>query len=262
MSQDGPAFYFKPLKALLETYRPVIDAHRWKEPRPKGVVIDAAILFIDMAGFSSLVLKYAKAPHAAAFLVYHYLSLIENWCIPGDEIQRTYVDKVIGDEVMLVIPGQRIPAIESALRLSRAPTMGPAMYASRIGLHWGPVWLGDAGLPAERNRHEALEVITVVGHTVNVAARLLGNARRGEIAVLAESLGEQPPTLQGVPIPSSFVPEHDDFNGMKGVRESTEVVHGVRLQQTATVPGHEHFPAPEKVVEDYLAAAGDPPGVA
>jgi adenylate cyclase len=64
-----------------------------------------------------------------------------------------------------------------------------------IGLHLGEVAMGAIGPPRHRTT-------TLVGDTVNVAARLCSRARAGEVlfsCTVAEALGERPPNTGAMP---------------------------------------------------------------
>ena len=64
-----------------------------------------------------------------------------------------------------------------------------------IGLHLGEVAMGAIGPPRHRTT-------TLVGDTVNVAARLCSRARSGEVlfsCTVAEALGERPPNSGSMP---------------------------------------------------------------
>ncbi|MCK7615829.1 adenylate/guanylate cyclase domain-containing protein [Roseibium sediminicola] len=132
-----------------------------------------AVLFTDIAGFTS-VSEGLSASETAAF-VNHHLSLL------GAEITREggTIDKYIGDSVMafwgapdrLANPAE--PAARAALAMARAihadnqkrTAQGKAPVRIRIGLHMGPLVVGDIGAPERVN-------YTVIGDTVNVASRL------------------------------------------------------------------------------------------
>ncbi|GAB4512596.1 MAG: hypothetical protein Tsb0019_09390 [Roseibium sp.] len=134
---------------------------------------EVAVLFTDIAGFTS-VSEGMSAKETAAF-VNHHLSLL------GAEIARQggTIDKYIGDSVMAFwgapehLDNPAVPAVRAALGMARAihednaarVVCGKAPVRIRIGIHVGPLVVGDIGAPERVN-------YTVIGDTVNVASRL------------------------------------------------------------------------------------------
>jgi adenylate cyclase len=134
---------------------------------------EVAVLFTDIAGYTSLS-EGMSAAETAAF-VNHHLSLI------GAEIakQNGTIDKYIGDAVMAFwgapetldnpaeAAAQAAVGIASAIRKDNVERVerGEKPVRIRIGLHIGPLVVGDIGAPERVN-------YTVIGDTVNIAARL------------------------------------------------------------------------------------------
>lgn len=134
---------------------------------------EVAVLFTDIAGFTSAS-EGMSATETAAF-VNHHLSLL------GAEITREggTIDKYIGDSVMAfwgapeTLDNPAEPAARAAIAMARAiradnaerVARGEAPVRIRIGLHMGPLVVGDIGAPERVN-------YTVIGDTVNVASRL------------------------------------------------------------------------------------------
>ncbi|MES0810751.1 adenylate/guanylate cyclase domain-containing protein [Roseibium sp. SCPC15] len=134
---------------------------------------DVAVLFTDIAGFTSAS-EGMSATETAAF-VNHHLSLL------GTEITRQdgTIDKYIGDSVMAFwgAPDRLENPAEHAARAALG--MAAAIHADnqerkshgkqpvriRIGIHLGPLVVGDIGAPGRVN-------YTVIGDTVNAASRL------------------------------------------------------------------------------------------
>ncbi|MCV0424099.1 MAG: adenylate/guanylate cyclase domain-containing protein, partial [Roseibium sp.] len=134
---------------------------------------EVAVLFTDIAGFTSAS-EGMSASQTAAF-VNHHLSLL------GAEIRKNggTIDKYIGDSVMafwgapdhLDNPAEH--AARAALGMARAirednchrRNEGKPPIRIRIGLHLGPLVVGDIGAPERVN-------YTVIGDTVNAASRL------------------------------------------------------------------------------------------
>nr|WP_155140948.1 adenylate/guanylate cyclase domain-containing protein [Roseibium sp. RKSG952] len=134
---------------------------------------EVAVLFTDIAGFTSLS-EGMSASETAAF-VNHHLSLL------GTHIrkERGTIDKYIGDSIMAfwgapeMLDNPAEHAAQAALGMARAihednlkrAKDGKAPVRIRIGIHLGPLVVGDIGAPERVN-------YTVIGDTVNVASRL------------------------------------------------------------------------------------------
>ncbi len=134
---------------------------------------EVAVLFTDIAGFTSAS-EGMSATETAAF-VNHHLSLL------GAEITREggTIDKYVGDSVMAFwgaperLDNPAEPAARAALAMAAAiradnvqrKSRGEPPVRIRIGLHMGPLVVGDIGAPERVN-------YTVIGDTVNAASRL------------------------------------------------------------------------------------------
>jgi adenylate cyclase len=135
---------------------------------------DAAILFVDLSGFTGLS-ELLGAQRTRDFLK-QFHSIIEDEALG----YNGYVESFMGDGAMLVfgLPAPRTDdaqrAIDAALSLGRALKAWIAGLAlpeanalgMRIGVHYGAVVLSRLG--AETHQH-----ITATGDIVNVASRLL-----------------------------------------------------------------------------------------
>lgn len=134
---------------------------------------ELAVLFTDIAGFTSA--SEGMSASETAEFVNHHLSLL------GEEITRQdgTIDKYIGDSVMAFwgaperLDNPAEPAARAALGMvgairkdneSRA-MRGEKPVRVRIGLHLGPLVVGDIGASERVN-------YTVIGDTVNAASRL------------------------------------------------------------------------------------------
>jgi class 3 adenylate cyclase len=132
-----------------------------------------AIMFTDIASFTSMC-ETMSAGEVAAFINQH-LSLVSA-CV---EQAGGTIDKFIGDAVMAFwgAPGRVENPAASACRAAvaiqhalaadnkRRAAEGLAPVRIRIGIHMGPVVVGDIGAPNRIN-------YTIVGDTVNAAQRL------------------------------------------------------------------------------------------
>ena len=132
-----------------------------------------AIMFTDIASFTSMC-ETMSAGEVAAFINQH-LSLVST-CV---EQAGGTIDKFIGDAVMAFwgAPGRVENPAASACRAAvaiqhalaadnkRRAAEGLAPVRIRIGIHMGPVVVGDIGAPNRIN-------YTIVGDAVNAAQRL------------------------------------------------------------------------------------------
>jgi len=131
------------------------------------------IMFTDIRGFSTLA-EHSPAAEIAQMLNQHFEMLTRRI-----EAEGGTVDKFIGDSVMAFwgapepIPDHGARALAAAQAIQQAVredsdkrrAAGQPVVAVRIGLHTGPVVVGNIG-PRSRVNY------TVVGDTVNTAARL------------------------------------------------------------------------------------------
>ncbi|MEE8544489.1 MAG: adenylate/guanylate cyclase domain-containing protein [Alphaproteobacteria bacterium] len=134
---------------------------------------ELTVMFTDIAGFTSLS-EGRPAEQVAAFLNEHFALIAAEV-----EAEGGTVDKFIGDSVMAFWGAPEAQA-DHALRACRAVRAIAAAQAAanqrrrargeppvglRIGLHSGPVTVGNIGAPGRMN-------YTIVGDTVNVGQRL------------------------------------------------------------------------------------------
>jgi adenylate cyclase len=172
---------------------------------PGGITTETGVLFADLRGFTSLTER--SDPQEVSALLRRFYACAEDVLFP-----EAIIDKLIGDEVMaLYLPmygGLDEPAalmFEQAQGLLRRIGYGTAdgpFAEVGIGLDLGEAFVGNVG---ERSLFD----FTAIGDVVNVAARLQGEARGGEIVLsarLADRL-ERPPgervelTLKGKEMP-------------------------------------------------------------
>ncbi len=156
-----------------------------------GTSTHAAVLFADIVGFTP------RCEGQDPAVIVDELNLYFGRIDPLLEAEGGVIDKRIGDAVMAVFPerdgeapcGER--AVAAGLAMLRAmdgvnaalTERGSPPMAIRVGVAAGPLVQGNMGSDCR------LEY-TVIGDTVNAAARLEGQARAGHLVVLRSALGD------------------------------------------------------------------------
>ena len=144
-------------------------------------------LFSDVRGFTSMSEK--MTPEEVVNLLNIYLNLqskvIDQW--------GGIVDKFVGDEVMAIFEGrgEEIRAVRAAVEIQRycaalneaRSETGAKQIHIGIGLNSGDVIMGNIGAEDHMD-------YTVIGDTINVASRLCGIARPGQI-VVSKSIADE-----------------------------------------------------------------------
>jgi adenylate cyclase len=148
-----------------------------------GAEVSGAVLFADIRGSTALAERMSPSEFHA--LLNRYLATASEVVFKHDGV----VDKFVGDELMAIffplLTGERYVAraVEAATDLLRATGHGEAEEAwvsIGAGIHSGTYWFGVVG--------EGTHVeMTVLGDTVNVAARLAAAASPGEVLVSADA---------------------------------------------------------------------------
>jgi len=145
---------------------------------------DLTVLFVDLRGFT------ATSSRLAADQVRDLINIFMGVMIPVAHAWRGTVDKTVGDEIMVLFgaplryPDHADQAVKAALALMGAHARAAREWASRglpvlemgIGINTGEMVVGNIGA-LERADY------TVIGHHVNLAARLCGQARASEILI-------------------------------------------------------------------------------
>lgn len=147
------------------------------------------VMFTDITGFTTLS-EAMRADQVAAYLNRHF-ALLED-CV---EAQDGTVDKMLGDGLMAFwgapdeVPDHARRACAAALAMAQAVAAdnralrdeGRPPIQLRIGLHTGPVTVGNIGGTTRVN-------YTIVGDTVNTTQRICDHVRelkdRGETTIL------------------------------------------------------------------------------
>ena len=181
---DNAALAFNAMTDALqrfETYVPkslVLRLLRHGPDAAEPQARDVTVLFTDIRGFSTMAETMAAKP--LSDLLNHHFDMLTA-CI---ERHGGTVDKFIGDSVMAFWgapddqPDHAARALAAARDIQAAVTAdaaarrtaGETAVGVRVGVHTGPVMVGNIGSQARVN-------YTVVGDTVNTAARLEAMAK-------------------------------------------------------------------------------------
>lgn len=148
---------------------------------PGGMTTEVGVLFADLRGFTRL--SEETDPEATSALLRRFYACAEEVIFP-----EAIIDKLIGDEVMaLYLPmfGRFEEAAPVMLDHARALLRAVGYGGDRqpfaevgIGLDYGEAFVGNVG-------RRSLNDFTAVGDVVNVASRLQGEAKGGEIVASA-----------------------------------------------------------------------------
>jgi adenylate cyclase len=147
----------------------------------KGTLQQAAVLFVDIRGFTAL--AEGMDPTALSNLLAEYRGIVSAEVHAHNGI----VDKFVGDSVMAVFgvaqgsSNAAADAVESARGIvaaigdwnAKRGRNGLDTVSVGVGAHWGEVFCGAIG---DRDRLE----FTVLGDTVNIAARLESVTKEAE----------------------------------------------------------------------------------
>lgn len=172
--------YFAPavVEAIAEREAPIGVAH----------ARDAAVLFVDLSGFTSLCERLPPVEVLALLRRFH--AIVERAVFDHGGT----LDKFIGDGALAVfgvpVPGEAdaAAALRCAHRLladvglwSEELAVSDAPIGATIGIHFGPVLAGDVG--GERQFQ-----YTVTGDTVNVASRLQALCREFDACLVVSDV--------------------------------------------------------------------------
>jgi class 3 adenylate cyclase len=182
---------------------------------------ELTVMFTDIVGFTSIS-EGRPAPKIADFLNEH-LSILSS-CVEGED---GTIDKFIGDALMAFwgAPEEQKDTAERACRAALAmataiksdntkrKTDGKDAIQIRIGIHTGPVVVGNIGAPGRVN-------YTIVGDTVNAAQRLesLGNTVESDDDVTILISGTTRSYLD-----YHYTVNRLGYHGVKGKSEEIEV---------------------------------------
>lgn len=182
---------------------------------------DLTVMFTDIAGFTATC-EGMSASEVADFINRH-LTLVAD-CI---EAEGGTIDKYIGDAVMAFwgapdhVDDAPARACRAALAIRAAIILdnetraldGKPAVRMRIGIHRGPLIVGDIGAPQRIN-------YTVVGDVVNAAQRLEGLGKEvdpnADVIVLASA-----ETIRGTEFENKAI--HEGRHAVKGKQEQLDV---------------------------------------
>jgi adenylate cyclase len=147
---------------------------------PTGSARETTVLFADVSGSTKL---YETAGDARA------LEAIRN-CIHKlrqiAELSAGRVVKTMGDAVLVLFASPSEAATAGArmhVAVESLPPLGDTRFGVRIGFHWGPV---------------IQEEDDVFGDTVNLAFRIVEQARAGQILTSEETAGQLMPAIRKI----------------------------------------------------------------
>jgi adenylate cyclase len=183
----------RPLGYRPSRKNPTLCATCVESSPPGGMTTEVGVLFADLRGFTSL--SEQTEPEAVSVLLRRFYSCAEDVLFP-----EAVIDKLIGDEVMaLYLPMYGLANAAATMLEQARELLGRIGYGSPdgpfvevgIGLDYGEAFVGNVG-------QRSLYDFTAVGDVVNVAARLQGQAKGGEIVAswrlierLVEPVGER-----------------------------------------------------------------------
>jgi adenylate cyclase len=147
-----------------------------------GAEVEGSLLFADIRGSTSMAEKMSAGD---------FRDLLDRFYTTASETVFAHngiVDKFVGDELVASFPpvyGARhaenaVATARDLLRVTGHADPGGPWVPLGAGVHTGRMWFGAVG---EGNHVE----ITVVGDTVNTAARLASEATTGEVIVSTDA---------------------------------------------------------------------------
>jgi adenylate cyclase len=181
-----------------------------------------ALLFTDLTGSTAL---YAREGDARAFRV-----VIDHFDVLREVIERCggVIIKTIGDAIMATFSSEldAVRAAWAALHAFEKFRTADSARASthlKLGVHAGPCYVVTAN-----------GILDYFGQTVNVAARLQGEAKSGEI-VVTETLAKEAVAAGTFPAEAVSAPETPS---LKGVDEAMSIV---RIAVVTRSPAERRF---------------------
>jgi len=155
--------------------------HEYESTILANEVIEATVIFIDICGFTKI------SETAPADTVVNMINSYFDEMVKEIMAQEGYIDKFIGDAIMAVFKGEYHldRAIDAALavrnKINNLPPMGDKLQFKpkvSIGIKSGEMISGNIGSSSLKRLD-----YTVIGDTVNTAARLQDIAKENQIII-------------------------------------------------------------------------------
>ncbi len=172
-------------------------------PETAGGVRDVSVLFADLQGFTAF--SERTPEHEVGEMLNAYL---DRMLPPVVRDHGGEIDKLGGDAIMVTFntrgdqPDHALRAVRTGVALQRAAAEvareHPDWPRFRVGVNSGPARVGVVGAEGKRE-------YTVVGDTVNVAARLEGQASPGRIVIGRATYEALPDGTRVEPLPGARV---------------------------------------------------------
>lgn len=156
--------------------------------------IEGAVAFIDLVGFTTI--SENEAPNVVVGLLNEYFDLMVREIIN----ENGSIDKFIGDAVMAVFRGEDYleRAVRSAISIRNKMNDMPEFSKESgfkpkvsVGINFGEMVSGNIGSISLKRLD-----YTVIGDTVNIAARLQSKANPGQVLVLEKFKDQIPDTFK------------------------------------------------------------------
>jgi adenylate cyclase len=177
------------VQKIFENYMPPQVFQELLRRGPEGTGIggdrrELTIMFADIRGFTGM--SERLQPEEVVDLLNSYLAAATDVVFE----HKGTIDKFIGDAIMALfgapvpIQNHALQAVRAAMAMQRrfaeTPVRGGQRASFGIGINTGQGIVGTIGAPQ-------LMSYTVIGDVVNVAARLQGEARAGEVLVTEDT---------------------------------------------------------------------------
>ncbi|MDO8898669.1 MAG: adenylate/guanylate cyclase domain-containing protein, partial [Bacteroidales bacterium] len=168
-----------------ETVLNFMGSREFESSLLENETMEATVAFIDICGFTAI--SETEPPDKVVKLLNEYFDIMVKEIIQ----EKGIVDKFIGDAIMAVFKGpfHLDRAIDTCLAIRKAidelpPFEGKSGYNPHvsIGINSGEMVTGNIGSSTLRRLD-----YTVIGDTVNTAARLQGSAKVGQILITEEN---------------------------------------------------------------------------
>lgn len=156
-----------------------------------GAEARGAVLFADLPGYSRVAAEHS--PAECAYFVNHFFA----WFEAEMKGLGGVIDKFIGDEIMVVfLPANCseepvTAAVKAAHRMLDSDSYG---FAPKIGVAEGPLFVACVGTKRSLS-------VTALGHTVNVAARMVSGVKAPQTLRVGAELSRMVADVFGLPNP-------------------------------------------------------------